>query len=213
MKVVYIIEFDYKNHSYVHKSYDEKFKYNLRKLTPLESLCKSLKSVRQFYENEILLISDYVPQELKSFDIKHAKLEKDPYTERIDILLELNSDFLFVEHDIFFIKNPFHLFTKSWVNMGTTKDPDDFHGDLFFLNHADFNEFEKEYRRIYKISFLPNMKPVFAANMAFKKIKATQMRDFLLYPQWNTEIYDGYGFHSHYDFNNINQINEINIRK
>lgn len=211
MKIVYIIEFDYKNHSYVHKSYNEKYKYNLPRLTALESLIKSLKSVRQYYENEILLISDYVPKELKEFDLKHSKLEKDPYTERIDMLLELHSDFLFVEHDVFFTKNPFHLFTKSWVNMGTTKDPDDFHGDLFFLNHADFNEFEKEYRRVYKISFRTNEKCVFATNMAFRKIGATRVYDFLLYPQWNTSIYDAYGFHSHYDFSDSTQINNNNL--
>lgn len=202
MKIVYILEFDYGKikHNYIHKSYPELIKYDLKRLTPLESLVKSIKSVRKFTDFEIVLIADYLPKELKDFKLKFQKLDLDPYSERLHILQEISGDVLFVEHDIFFTRDIFPRLTKSWVNAGSSSAPYDFHGDLFFINHNDKKEFFDYYFKIYNMKFQQNEKPVYAANAAFKHIQAIREYDILKYPQWNSLDFVEYGFHTHYDF-------------
>lgn len=202
MKIVYILDFDYHKgkYEYVHQSYPEKYKLNLPRLTPLQSLIKSMKSVRQFSMLPILLIANKCPDELQGIkNLKFEELYFDPYAERIPGLLDVPGDVLFVEHDIFFIKNIFTKFTKSWVNGGCSAEPFDFHGDLFFINRLDKTEFQKQYNKIYAMPFNPNEKCVFACNNAFKHIGAIREYDILRYPQWQQSTYDCYGYHTHYD--------------
>lgn len=202
LKIVYILDFDYRDgkYKYVHKSYPEKFKLDARRLTPLESLIKSINSVRKFTMVPILLIANELPPKLKSIpNLEFEELDFDPYGERIQGLANIPGDVLFVEHDVFFIKDIFPKFTKSWVNGGSSDAPFDFHGDLFFINSEDRNEFHKHYNKIYAMPFNPNEKCVFACNSAFNHIGAIKEYDVLRYPQWNQLEYDCFGYHTHYD--------------
>ena len=99
MKILYILGFNYKPpYSYYEPSH-------LKELNTLELLQRSIDSTKQFLKDDIIVCSD-----LKIENVKNETLTKDPFQNRLEIILEISEkykeDILFVEHDVVFLRNP-----------------------------------------------------------------------------------------------------------
>lgn len=205
MKIIYILSLTDKNYEY--KKFNSKFfnyepeiKYSVKRLSALESLEKSIRYLRKFYEDEILLISDFKPKFLKKYEISFKELDLDPSLKRIELFIENIDDFgVFIEHDVTIFEK--FEFKESFTNAWNSCRPGEFCGDFFGLEKDKIQFFYNSYLKIQNYNFISKIQNcVYGTFLAFNTINAKMYYNIITQPDFDTIIpKDFIGIHSHYD--------------
>lgn len=196
MKVLYLLTFDWKH-------YQRSYYNNFELLSTLKLLERSIKSVRLFTQDEIILMCD--KPDILSYpefkDIPNIVFKdigkNNPYTDKIPVICSQDDDIFYLEHDTYLIKDIFKQIEGDMCSFSGDKENPEH--SMFYISKKCF----KDVLEIYK----PNPQLYFkvAYNLEFVKTqvllakKYNVKRKFEIIECSPCYLYDSlenvYGFH------------------